>query len=197
MEVLCRNRCKVLCSSSHHNALPVLSLDPVIGAIATGISVALIVQSVLVSMTYCEDSWYPSQSYISKSLAENVKLLIDNGVASSNISRILRLKPYVLCSTNLGKIVQEVKDLGFDPSKSYSGDALLAKRATRKSKWDEKIDTYKRWGWSEETILEAFKKQPQCMLRSSDKINRVMQFWVNQLGWDFSYLVKAPGIFFI
>ncbi|KAJ1407628.1 Transcription termination factor, mitochondrial/chloroplastic [Sesbania bispinosa] len=143
----------------------------------------------LASILYCPTLLY------SKSLAENVKLLIDNGVASSNISRILRLKPYVLCSTKLGKIVQEVKDLGFDPSKSYFGDALLAKRATSKSKWDEKIDTYKRWGWSEETILEAFKKQPQCMLRSSDKINRVMQFWVNQLGWDSSYLVKAPGIF--
>ncbi|KAJ1407631.1 Transcription termination factor, mitochondrial/chloroplastic [Sesbania bispinosa] len=124
----------------------------------------------------------------------NVKKLVDNGVASSNISRILRLTPYILCSATLGKTVQELKDLGFDPSKSYFGVALLAKRATSKSKWDEKIDTYKRWGWSEKTILEAFKRQPNCMTISIDKINRVMQFWINELGWDSSYLVKGPGI---
>ncbi|KAJ1407630.1 Transcription termination factor, mitochondrial/chloroplastic [Sesbania bispinosa] len=143
----------------------------------------------LACIIYC-----PSLLY-SKFVALNVKLLVDNGVASSNISRILRVMPYGLCSTGLGKTVQELKGLGLDPSKSYFGDALLAKRDQNKSKWDEKFDTFKRWGWSEETILEAFRKQPQCMLRSSDKINRVMQFWVNQLGWDSSYLVKGPGIF--
>ncbi|XP_061341138.1 uncharacterized protein LOC133287525 [Gastrolobium bilobum] len=128
-------------------------------------------------------------------LVPNVKLLVDNGVAHSNLYRILRVNPYVISSTDLGKMVQELRNLGFDPSKSYFGVALLAKISVGKSQWNEKIDTFKRWGWSEETILEAFRRQPNCMLTSNDKINRVMQFWVNQLGWSSSYLVKGPGIF--
>ncbi|XP_061341139.1 uncharacterized protein LOC133287526 [Gastrolobium bilobum] len=128
-------------------------------------------------------------------LVPNVKLLVDNGVARSNLFRILRVKPYVISSTDLGKMVQELKKLGFDPSKTYFGDALIAKRSMSKSKWNEKIDSYKKWGWSEETILEAFRRQPNCMIASNDKINRVMRFWVNQLGWSSSYLIKGPGIF--
>lgn len=124
----------------------------------------------------------------------NVKLLGDNGVASSSISRILSLSPRVLCSSYLEKTVQELKDMGFDPSKAYFSLAMVAKRGMSKSKWDEKVDTFKKWGWSEEAILEAFKKQPLCMVASNDKINRVMLFWVNQLGWDSSYLMKRPCI---
>ncbi|XP_061341140.1 uncharacterized protein LOC133287527 [Gastrolobium bilobum] len=131
----------------------------------------------------------------SNCLVPNVKLLVDNGVARFNLLSILRTKPYVISSTDLGKIVQELRYLGFDPSKSYFGIALVAKRSVDKSRWNEKIDTFRRWGWSEETILEAFRRQPKCMLTSNDKINKVMQFWVNQLGWSSSYLVKGPGIF--
>ncbi|KAJ1407629.1 Transcription termination factor, mitochondrial/chloroplastic [Sesbania bispinosa] len=132
-----------------------------------------------------------------KCVAPNLNLLIDNNVATFNIIQILHKTPYrnIICSSSLGKTVQEVKDLGFDPSKSYFGVTLLAKNNVSKSKWDEKIDTYKRWGWSEEEVFEAFRRQPSCMLASNDKINRVMQFWINQLGWDSSYLVKGPVIF--
>lgn len=131
----------------------------------------------------------------SDSLAPNIKLLVDSDVASSSIYRILRVRPNVICNRDLGKFVDELKRLGFDASKTYFGDALLAKTGTSNSRWNEKIETYKRWGWSEETVLEMVRRQPKCMLASTDKINRVMQFWVNQLGWDSSYLVKGPGIF--
>ncbi|KAK7329416.1 hypothetical protein VNO77_23583 [Canavalia gladiata] len=124
----------------------------------------------LASIVYC-----PSLLY-SKLVAPNVKLLLDNGVVSSNIFRILRLQPFVICTVNLGKKLPELKTLGFDPSTSYFAPALLAKIAVGKSLWDEKIDVFKSWGWSEETILEAFRRQPNCMLASKDKINRDQGF---------------------
>jgi mTERF domain-containing protein len=127
----------------------------------------------------------------------NVNLMIDKGVCDSSIFRIFRTRPNIIfCRPRvLGEMVDELKNLGFDPSKAYFGDALLAKIGLSKSKWDEKIDAFKNWGWSEETILEAIRKQPKCMLVSIDKINKVMQFWVNDLGWDSSYLAKGPGVF--
>ncbi|XP_061341137.1 uncharacterized protein LOC133287524 [Gastrolobium bilobum] len=146
-------------------------------------------EKTIASLIHCPSLLYRNFS------ALNIKLLVDYGVASSMIFRILRNSPHVIGSSDLVKTMQELTNLGFDPSKSYFGIALIAKRSVNKSQWNEKIDTFKRWGWSEETILEAFRRQPNCMLTSNDKINRVMQFWVNQLGWSSSYLVKGPGIF--
>ncbi|KAK2448806.1 transcription termination factor MTERF15, mitochondrial [Trifolium repens] len=127
----------------------------------------------------------------------NINLMVDKGVCDSSIYRILRVKPYIVfCKPRvLEEMVEELKNMGLDLSKTYFGDALIAKRGLSKSKWDEKIDTYKKWGWSWETILEAIRTQPKCMLVSIDKINKVMRFWVYDLGWDSSYLAKGPGMF--
>ncbi|XP_050920890.1 uncharacterized protein LOC127138466 [Lathyrus oleraceus] len=108
---------------------------------------------------------------------------------------LLPLTLFASLLRELEETVKELKNMGFDPSKSYFGDALLGKIGLSKSKWNERIDTFKSWGWSEETVLEAIKRQPKCMLASNDKINRVMSFWVNEMDWDSSYLVKGPGMF--
>ena len=124
----------------------------------------------------------------------NVKLLRDIGVSDSNIAYLIRVRPSMLCSSDLGKAVEEVKQLGFDPSKIAFSLAVAAKKTVAKSRWDEKVDAYKNWGWSEDAFLEAFRRQPYCMLRSTDKINAVMNYWVNQFGWDPLALSKSPVI---
>lgn len=48
---------------------------------------------------------------------------------------------------------------------------------------------------SEDAILRAFRRQPSFMLRSTDKLNAVMSFWIDRLGWDPSPLLAAPGLF--
>ncbi|PNX83561.1 hypothetical protein L195_g039605 [Trifolium pratense] len=44
-------------------------------------------------------------------------------------------------------------------------------------------------------VLEAFRKRPLCMLSSVEKIDKVMRFWVNELDWNSSALVKRPEVF--
>ncbi|GAU45619.1 hypothetical protein TSUD_301970 [Trifolium subterraneum] len=130
-------------------------------------------------------------------VSRNIKLLIENGVIDSNISNLIRIQSTVLCRNDneFLNVVKELKDLGFNPTKSLFYVALLAKITVTKTRWEEKVDTFKKWGWSDEDVLEAFKKQPQCMLTSIDKINSVMSFWVNQLGWDARAIVKLPRVF--
>ncbi|PNY06534.1 hypothetical protein L195_g003003 [Trifolium pratense] len=133
--------------------------------------------------------------FMRSSLNNRVIPVYKLGVCDSSIAKII-CSHIIFCKPRVfEEMVEELKNMGFDPSKIYFGDALLAKLGLSKSKWDAKIDTFKKWGWSEETILEAIRKQPKCMLASTDKINRVMQFWVNDLGWDSSYLAKGPGMF--
>nr|KYP58077.1 hypothetical protein KK1_004368 [Cajanus cajan] len=125
----------------------------------------------------------------------NFKLLLDFGVTHSNIDILLKRWHNILCSSNLSKTVQELKQMGFDVSTSTFCIALLAKRTVNKTKWEEKIDTFKKWGWSREQILLAFRRQPYIMLSSPDKINAVFSFWVEQAGFKSLDLVRAPGIF--
>jgi len=135
--------------------------------------------------------------YISESLRRiesNVKLLLDNGVSHSNIARLLHRRHNILCFHHLWNTVEELKQLGFNASTSPFSVAFLAKRTINKAKWDHKVETFKKWSWSDQHILQAFKKQPSCMLLSVHKINAIMTFWVHHLGLDSLDLARAPGI---
>ncbi|XP_027188719.1 uncharacterized protein [Cicer arietinum] len=124
----------------------------------------------------------------------NIRLLIENGVSEKTIARILRNWCRSLYTHNMLKLVEELKDLGFNPSQSIFGIALLAKTSVNKTLWKEKVDAFKKWGWSDQDVMEAFRRQPHCMLTSIDKINLVMSFWVNELGWDAMVIAKVPRI---
>lgn len=100
-------------------------------------------------------------------------------------------RPSILGSSNLLDTLEEVKGLGFDPSKFIFAKALLAKKAVSKTRWDEKVEQFKKWGWSCDDVLQAFRAQPDVMLTSSDKIGLVMDFWVNEMGWNALALVKG------
>ncbi|CAL5184417.1 unnamed protein product [Lathyrus oleraceus] len=128
-------------------------------------------------------------------VSRNITTLIENGVAHTTIAKILRNRNRTLQVRDMVSLVEELKDLGFNPSKISFGAALIAKTSVPKTRWNKKVDTYKKWGWSDQDVNEAFKKQPYCMLRSIDKIDLVMNFWVNQLGWDAMALAKQPTLF--
>ena len=121
-------------------------------------------------------------------------MLIENGVSHSNIKRLLREHSRAFKTRDMLKLVKELRDLGFNHSKTTFGVVLIAKSSTTKTLWNEKVDTFKKWGWSDEDVLQAFRKQPHCMITSIDKINLVMSFWVNQLGWDAMAIAKTPFI---
>ncbi|KOM33524.1 hypothetical protein LR48_Vigan01g308000 [Vigna angularis] len=127
-------------------------------------------------------------------VASNVQMLLDTGVTHTGIRYLLCSRPSVLCS-DLRPAIEEVKLLGFDPLKLSFTLAILAKRAVSKPLWDAKVDVLKKWGWSEDDICVAFRNQPNIMLRSKEKLNAVMGFWVGKLGWDHSVLISSPTLF--
>lgn len=124
-----------------------------------------------------------------------MNMLLDVGVKNSSIGYLFGRRPSILLSTNLKEAIDEVREMGFDPSKITFAIALHAKMVVSKSRWDAKVDAFKMWGWSEEMVLESFRKHPLLMLTSKDKINGVMRFWVVELGWDPLALAKMPKIF--
>ena len=66
--------------------------------------------------------------------------------------------------------MEELKPLGFDPFKLSFAMVLQAKSAVSNSLWDAKVDTFKRWVWSEDEVFIAFRNQPNVMLYSMEKL---------------------------
>ena len=122
-------------------------------------------------------------------------MLLDEGLTYSSIYHLFSTRAYILCEDDLRKTVEEVKQLGFDPSHLNFSVALRAKMAVTKSQWDAKVEAFKNWGWSEQEIFDAFRRHPQVMLRSEDNLNAVMSFWIGQLGWDRSALCVSTTVF--
>jgi len=134
-------------------------------------------------------------SYPHHLIVANVNLMSDFGVSDSVITRLLQTRPSIFGSKDLIKSLVEVKDLGFDPSLTIFGTALIAKKGMSKKLWDEKVDAFKKWGWSDEAVIRVFRCRPNIFLVSIEKINLVMGFWVNQMGWDSLALTKCPLMF--
>ncbi|KAK7290072.1 hypothetical protein RIF29_04235 [Crotalaria pallida] len=126
---------------------------------------------------------------------QNLKLLRDAGVRDAKIASLFQMRVPVVQSPGLRKAVDEVKELGFDPLKWTFVMALVAKVILSEPKWNAKVDALKSWGWSKELIDAAFKRHPRCMLASVDKINAVLSFWVNRLGWNSLDLAMFPVVF--
>ncbi|GAU45532.1 hypothetical protein TSUD_400790 [Trifolium subterraneum] len=122
----------------------------------------------------------------------NINLMSDFGVCDSAIANVLQNRPSIFGSNDLIKSLEEVKGLGFNPSTTTFGTALMAKKCKL---WNQKVDVFKKWGWSDEDLFQTFRSYPNLMLFSIDKVNLVMSFWVNQLGWNSLELAKLPHMF--
>ncbi|KAL4571732.1 hypothetical protein LXL04_018497 [Taraxacum kok-saghyz] len=129
--------------------------------------------------------------------AENIRLLLEIGVPKLRIESMLAQQPrtFFTSADRFKKVVEVVTEMGFDPSKIRFLLAIHAVRAMSKSTWDKKMELYKKWGWSEDDIFIAFEKYPGCMMASPEKISRILDFLVNTMGWDTSYIVHWSIVF--
>lgn len=126
----------------------------------------------------------------------NVETLRQIGVPDSNIATILRYQPrvFLIKSIRFKEIVGQVKEMGFNPLRLKFVLAVFALRAMSKSTWKKKVAVYMKWGWPEEEILFAFGRHPWCMMASEDKINGVMDFFVNKIGCESSFIARRPAL---
>ncbi|KAK3417893.1 transcription termination factor MTERF9, chloroplastic [Eucalyptus grandis] len=126
-----------------------------------------------------------------------VKILRDNGVRESSIMWLVKCHFRTLMNwyDHLEKIVEKIKGMGFDdPSAAKFAVAMLAVLGMSESMWERKLDAYSRWGWSKDDAMSAFVKCPRCMTISEEKIMAVMGFFVNEMGFESSFLLQHPTL---
>lgn len=93
--------------------------------------------------------------------------------------------------------VKEVEEMGFDPKKTVFVLAVhVISGKGNRSIMDRCKEVYSRWGWSEDDIVVAFRKHPNCMILSERKIDSTMEYLVNEMGWPARRLARCPAILF-
>ncbi|XP_028755403.1 transcription termination factor MTERF5, chloroplastic-like [Neltuma alba] len=144
------------------------------------------------ALTYCSGILL----YLNTHVVPNMKLLREAGVSESNVMKLLQFFPRAL-TTNTARfreVVEEVKELGFNPLKIQFVMAVRVYLSLSTSTRANKFDVYKKWGWSDHDILAAFRKYPFCMTVADDKIDAVMEFLVHKLGCEPSTINKNPSV---
>ncbi|KAJ0104777.1 hypothetical protein Patl1_19213 [Pistacia atlantica] len=133
----------------------------------------------------------------SKNFGPNIALLKDIGVPQSRISFLVTNMPSAAHSehSKFSKVVNEVKEMGFNPTQTVFVLAVGVISNLKKSVWESKFEVYRRWGWSDDETLAAFRRNPCCMRISEEKITRVMDFFVNKMGWLSRDISKMPQFF--
>ena len=131
-----------------------------------------------------------------KTMVQNIALLREVGAPPSTISFLVTRSPSVAFSkpSKFVKAVQDVKEMGFDPSKFAFVQAILVVLSIKKPTWEYKFEIFRRWGWSKEDTLLAFRKFPNFMLLSDEKITKVMNFVVNKLGRPSMDILMNPVV---
>lgn len=133
---------------------------------------------------------------IEKNLRPNIEFLRNFGVPDDRIAGMLRVQPRTMIQSvdRFRMVAEEVRDMGFEPAKSRFVTAFHVKNGLRETAWKRKWNRYKKWGWSDDEILSAFMRQPQIMAVSEKKVDRVMDFLVNKMGWKISKISCCPAV---
>ncbi|XP_057461143.1 transcription termination factor MTERF8, chloroplastic-like [Actinidia eriantha] len=132
-----------------------------------------------------------------KYLLPNIDVLREIRVPESSISYLLNHFPEAIMENpnRFSEVVNEVKEMGFDPLKMNFVQAVHAISGDgNKLIWGRCYKAYKKWGWSEDDILSAFRKHPNCMLLSEKKISQAMDVFVNKMGRHSKEIARCPAV---
>jgi mTERF domain-containing protein len=135
---------------------------------------------------------------VTNNMAPNIALLRQLGVPQSAISFLVSNYPSEAFTTHTRFVeaVDEVMEMGFDPLKTVFVLAIQVLLKMSKPKLESKLELYKRWGWSKDMALSAFKRHPNCMLLSEQKITKTMDFLVNKMGSPSAHIAINPSVLF-
>nr|XP_016433376.1 PREDICTED: uncharacterized protein LOC107759882 [Nicotiana tabacum] len=76
------------------------------------------------------------------------------------------------------------------PSFLYAFHVLSAQK---KSTLDRKIGMFKSFGWSDDEILELFRKLPLCIALSEVRIEKALNLYMKELSFEPAYLASRPA----
>ncbi|XP_031260285.1 uncharacterized protein LOC116118434 [Pistacia vera] len=157
---------------------------------------SLLLSDANVIKSFRNKTWFFQQD-LTKNVSPKLAVLKELGMPTPFIALILTCyAPIVLQKREkFDKNVKKVIEMGFDPQKCGFIHAMKVFASMTESTLEQKFDLFRRWGWSDEDIMLVFRKYPICMNASEIKIMNVMDFLVNNMGWQSTDIALSPDVF--
>ncbi|XP_016433103.1 transcription termination factor MTERF8, chloroplastic-like [Nicotiana tabacum] len=127
----------------------------------------------------------------------NVLLLKKGGVSDVKLKTLVLRNPrYIIQKTEWVKDLLHRMEKDFrvplhSPIFPYGFHTLACQR---KSTLERKIGIFKSFGWSDNDILEMFRKLPLCFTQSEVRIKKALDLYMKELGSGPAYLASHPAI---
>ncbi|XP_010554447.1 PREDICTED: transcription termination factor MTERF8, chloroplastic-like [Tarenaya hassleriana] len=131
-------------------------------------------------------------------LAAKVSFLRGYGFPNASIARLMRNCPSILALSfsKLEESLKKAENFGFVPSNVRTVSAIKVINQMNESYWEEKVEAFRKWGWSDDEFVSAFKRQPSIMCFSEEKINKGMDVFLNRFCLSASDIAKYPCMIF-
>ncbi|XP_019232000.1 PREDICTED: transcription termination factor MTERF5, chloroplastic-like [Nicotiana attenuata] len=126
----------------------------------------------------------------------NVLLLKNCGISDARIKKFVLQNPSRVAQNPdrvkyfLHRVEKDFRVPLGSPSFLYAFHVLSAQK---KSTLDRKIAMFKSFGWSDDEILELFRKLPLCIALSEVRIEKALNLYMKELSFEPSYLASRPA----
>lgn len=135
-------------------------------------------------------------SSLRNNIAPKVSALRKLGVPASKVSLLVAHYPGVLLQSceKFDEVVKDVVEMGLHPTETKFVLLLKLMLGFSKPTLERKREVFRKYGWSEDDLREAFRKEPAFMGLSEEKIVSSMDFLVNKMGWKAAAIAKVPRV---
>ncbi|OIT04269.1 PREDICTED: transcription termination factor MTERF15, mitochondrial-like [Nicotiana attenuata] len=132
-----------------------------------------------------------------KVIPPNILLLQNLGFSQMDIETVFYRRPRYLLNNPewLERVVNRAEKNFRIPRESRMFlHAIEALVSLDESKLERKLDIFRSFGWSDSDICAMVRKLPYCLTSSEAKIRSTLKFFMNELGYEPSYLAFRPTL---
>ncbi|KAJ0976126.1 hypothetical protein J5N97_018091 [Dioscorea zingiberensis] len=139
--------------------------------------------------------WFFSCS-LNRCVSPNIAFLLSLGVPRDRIAKLITANPrsLMLKSDVFQANATAVRRAGIEPNNPMFVHALRALNGLRKSTWDSRLRLFEEMGWSEELFYAAFRRAPLFVLVSEEKIRKLTEFFMKEVGFGPEELSLQPKL---
>ncbi|ERM97101.1 hypothetical protein AMTR_s00126p00036130 [Amborella trichopoda] len=127
----------------------------------------------------------------------NLEFLESCGIARPTLQKFMLSRPgfFYQSTERLKQIEERVRELGCDPKSKMFVSAIYTMSSLSEKKWKAKLELLESFGFSKGEVFTMFSKVPYLMSRSEEKLMKVMDYFLNELKYDKSFLASRPVFF--
>ncbi|KAL6516017.1 hypothetical protein OROGR_019322 [Orobanche gracilis] len=134
--------------------------------------------------------------YSSDGISSNISMLRERGMPESSIVSLVvhHTELLSISKEKFAECVDSAVEMGFDMSKCAFLLAIKVFANLTESTLKQKMEVYRRCGWSEPDVISAFLRNPPCMKLSEKKIMATMDFLINKFGFEPYAIAQCPAL---